>query len=75
MPRVTWHVERRQRERAIPPEHIAAALAGRCIDKGAAGQAWYDPRSRCCVHISADGVAATTVYRLQKKQLKARYSR
>lgn len=71
---MTYHFDMRMQERAISPEHVARALAGRCYERECGGALWYDPATRTAVILADDG-AALTVYRMKKRQLKERFSR
>jgi len=72
---ISEHARQRIAERALPAEHLAAALDGRAYEQADGHVGYCDPRSRCLVVIDPQDAVVVTAYRLKRKQLKRRYSR
>lgn len=73
--RIRDHFEWRRDSRAIPDEHLAAALAGRAIPQEWGRVAYYDRTTRTLLVWDTDADGPVTAFRLRKRHLKARYSR
>jgi hypothetical protein len=72
---ISQHARQRIAERGLDAACLAAALDGRAFEQADGHVGYCDPRSRCLVVIDPQSAVVVTAYRLQRKQLKRRYSR
>lgn len=68
------HAKTRMAQRAIPLEHIAAALCGRARPTHMGRIYYYDRRTRTVIVVDPACDAVITVYRAHKSQVKRMFS-
>lgn len=67
---LTPHAVQRIRERAISPDELAAALAGRCYKRSSGTMMHVDRKTRTAILFDPWSMCVVTVFKLKRKQVK-----